>query len=462
VAIVVTPTVESCTELWADPVKFIEQTDHTYETLTEADVELAIAEATWVLWSLSHYRYHGYQCWEEDYALHAGQSRLELEQWPVDEVLSVSAIPGCTPPGDEGTSLAGWCYVGKGEILLPSGYAPSSLCPPSAGHVRVRYRTKPNVPFGTERAVMRLADEYLKAFLGQSCRLPERITSVTRQGVSWTVLDPMDFMQKGMTGLGAVDHWLSVANGRGPAHMTDPLLRGRVMRSVQTGCGEGCQAPLEVVDYGPYNPGELPYPGEENPPPDPPPEYDWGMQTARYVGLTGDGLPADATFESPDAIISQDAGVNRALIVWDDVGTHPVTVKDGSTVVATTDVTFDIDGPGKLLSVSPDTIDYNGGPYEITLTGVDLDQFVARVGTDGGKPVAYRNVLQVLDNSLDFDVISSTQIVVHGYDPSMFAVFDRFEFRMEHRSEELPVDEFTTRHYTWVGNPVWVTITGAP
>jgi hypothetical protein len=461
VATIVTPTIKTCTELWADPVKFIEQTDHTYETVTEDDVELAIAEATWALWSLSHYRYHGYQCWQEDYALHSGQTRLELAQWPVDEVLSVSGIPDCTS-GAGGDALAGWCYIGKGEIALPAGYIPSSACPPSAGHVRVRYRTAPNVPFGTERAVMRLADEYLKAMYGQpGCKLPERITSVTRQGVSWTVLDPLDFMQKGLTGIGTIDHWLSVANGRGPAHMTDPLLRGRVMSSKQLGCGEECEAPLAVVDLGPYIAGELPAPAE-NLPPDPPPEYDWGMQTARYIGLTGGSLPADATFESPDAVMVQDAGVNQALIVWEDIGPHTVIVKDGANVVLTEEITFDIETPGKLLSVSPDTVDYNAGPTDFTLTGVRLDEFVARVGAAGGQPRAYKNILQPMGSSTTFDVISPTQIVFHGHDPANFAAYDQFEFRMYHQSDELYVDETTTRHYAWLGNPVRVTITGAP
>jgi hypothetical protein len=44
------------------------------------------------------------------------------------------------------------------------------------------------------------------------CRLPERVTSVSRQGVSIAVVDPMDFFKIGRTGLYKVDLWLSAIN----------------------------------------------------------------------------------------------------------------------------------------------------------------------------------------------------------------------------------------------------------
>lgn len=60
---------------------------------------------------------------------------------------------------------------------------------------------------------MELADSDDKA-----CRLPERVTSVTRQGVSWTVIDPMDFIEKGRTGIIEVDMAINAASaGRAKA-----------------------------------------------------------------------------------------------------------------------------------------------------------------------------------------------------------------------------------------------------
>lgn len=44
------------------------------------------------------------------------------------------------------------------------------------------------------------------------CRLPQRVTSVTRQGVSFAILDNFDIFREGMTGLPEIDLWLSSLN----------------------------------------------------------------------------------------------------------------------------------------------------------------------------------------------------------------------------------------------------------
>lgn len=46
----------------------------------------------------------------------------------------------------------------------------------------------------------------------EKCRLPARVTSLTRQGVNLALLDPMDFLDKGMTGLYDVDLFLRTFN----------------------------------------------------------------------------------------------------------------------------------------------------------------------------------------------------------------------------------------------------------
>jgi hypothetical protein len=49
-----------------------------------------------------------------------------------------------------------------------------------------------------------------------TCRLPQRVTNITRQGVSMVVLDPMTLIKDGLTGLAEVDLWVSsVRIGRG-------------------------------------------------------------------------------------------------------------------------------------------------------------------------------------------------------------------------------------------------------
>lgn len=50
-----------------------------------------------------------------------------------------------------------------------------------------------------------MACEIIKDCVGKPCNLPKRVSSVTRQGVSISFLDTMDFLDKGLTGLYYVD-----------------------------------------------------------------------------------------------------------------------------------------------------------------------------------------------------------------------------------------------------------------
>jgi hypothetical protein len=58
-----------------------------------------------------------------------------------------------------------------------------------------------------------LAIELVKSYEGdETCALPQRVTSVARQGVSYTVLDDQDFIDNMRTGLYAVDLFLKASN----------------------------------------------------------------------------------------------------------------------------------------------------------------------------------------------------------------------------------------------------------
>lgn len=69
---------------------------------------------------------------------------------------------------------------------------------------------------GGRRALGEMACELAKACTpGQTCKLPQRVQTIARQGVSMTVMDPQDFLEKGRTGLYWVDLWLIAANKKG-------------------------------------------------------------------------------------------------------------------------------------------------------------------------------------------------------------------------------------------------------
>lgn len=62
------------------------------------------------------------------------------------------------------------------------------------------------------QAAAAMAVEFSKAWANISNRLPQRLTSITRQGVSMAVLDPMAFLDKGMTGIYEVDLFVKTYN----------------------------------------------------------------------------------------------------------------------------------------------------------------------------------------------------------------------------------------------------------
>lgn len=68
------------------------------------------------------------------------------------------------------------------------------------------------VPFLVKQATAALACEFLKSCVGAPCLLPQRISSLTRQGVTVGFLDTMAFLEKGRTGIYLVDLAIATFN----------------------------------------------------------------------------------------------------------------------------------------------------------------------------------------------------------------------------------------------------------
>lgn len=62
-----------------------------------------------------------------------------------------------------------------------------------------------------------MACEIIKSCVGKPCKLPQRISSVSRQGVTVSFLDSMDFLDKGQTGLYFTDLAARTYNPKGLA-----------------------------------------------------------------------------------------------------------------------------------------------------------------------------------------------------------------------------------------------------
>lgn len=218
---------------WMDEYQLDEPTDPM--------AEHAVLMASYVLWALSGRKYTGarrstehYLCSRDDlpsncawdasdrgwwnpsigmvsyvpesigggYAGGRLGSQFRLRRGPVRKIHSVSVA---------GEQLASSDYrVAQSRTLRISGPQASRLCD---GGVTVDYTHGVAPPAAGEAAAIELANELIKSWAGSDdCALPERTRSVSRQGISFDMIDPMDFLERGRTGLLKVDLFLAAAN----------------------------------------------------------------------------------------------------------------------------------------------------------------------------------------------------------------------------------------------------------
>lgn len=82
--------------------------------------------------------------------------------------------------------------------------------PTEPGTWQVTYLQGVPVPEGGQVAAGVLACEMAKALaLSPDCRLPQRVQTITREGVTVGVLDPFDGIGEGRTGIWLVDSWVA-------------------------------------------------------------------------------------------------------------------------------------------------------------------------------------------------------------------------------------------------------------
>lgn len=144
--------------------------------------------------------------------------RLDGQPWPACQDMSAPSapaeplvtgiVPDAGPPEGGGTVT-----VSGAGFLEPDPDDPAPLT------FEVTYLRGLDVPHGGRVAAGVLACELAKDACGdRSCRLPRRVSSVDRQGVSIVDFSALD---KGQTGIWLIDHWLS--------SVTDAPQRARVL-----------------------------------------------------------------------------------------------------------------------------------------------------------------------------------------------------------------------------------------
>jgi hypothetical protein len=216
---------------WEDIVATCPSVD--LSSLDAGQREQLIDTASWVLYALDGARYPGYcqvtrrlcrgcrTCGCEPCGC-ASRDALDLGgRWPV---------------------IAAWDVTVDGDEILPSQYevrdrrwlartddlnwpTSSDLSDPDAFTATWLYGRRP--PIGLRAAAARFVAEMAKSCLGLKCELPQRVTSITREQVSYVILDPQRFLDEGRTGIYSVDLALIAAKkGRrgGPGGFS-PLTR---------------------------------------------------------------------------------------------------------------------------------------------------------------------------------------------------------------------------------------------
>lgn len=200
----------------------------------EDRVRDAMEYASYVLWSLSGRKYNPVQCTIEQYDTTSSLA-FGSQVYPMFINGTPYNVSGCSdcPCNRCGvfhrTRLRGYPVHGivdvwlNGRLLDRSeyvllDYAVLGLLTPEACGARclvVKYAFGTGIPPGGRMAAIKLAENLLRASAGEACDLPARVTSVSRQGVTFTLLDPQDFLDKGLTGIYEVDLLLRSLNPAG-------------------------------------------------------------------------------------------------------------------------------------------------------------------------------------------------------------------------------------------------------
>lgn len=132
---------------------------------------------------------------------------------PIRAVSEVKVDGAILAPTDYRVDNSGQSLVRLGESCWPTCQN-MTAADTEPGTWSVTYTRGLPLPEGGKAAFADLACELYKACADDdsSCKLPKRVVSIAREGVSFALLDPMVFLKEGKTGLYLVDLWLSSVN----------------------------------------------------------------------------------------------------------------------------------------------------------------------------------------------------------------------------------------------------------
>lgn len=191
----------------------------------------AVKAASYVMWALSGRKYTGITTVTERYVRFAplintrliqeaailnsrvnkalsivepwvsAETRIRLRGQPVQEIHTVRNVAGTIVNPDQ------YYMVDHSTIQFSDG----ALIVPA--DIEISYTYGAQVPTMGKMAARRVAIEFIKLWTGDSdCALPQRVSQVTRQGVTYTVLDSQDFLAEMRMGIYEIDLFLKTSN----------------------------------------------------------------------------------------------------------------------------------------------------------------------------------------------------------------------------------------------------------
>jgi hypothetical protein len=196
---------------------------------TSPSAEWAVQFASFILYKLTGEKYRGTTTSVDTYVLDS-VGNLQYAPYVINGDIENLPVRNYEGKGIHKLYLRGTPVIGvdsimiDGEMLNPSEYRlvnnaylvrndrkPWLIDDLSEVIVTYRHGTPP--PNAGKLAALRLANELIWADTGDSrCALPQRVTNISRQGVSATILDPQDFLENGKTGIYVVDLFIKAAN----------------------------------------------------------------------------------------------------------------------------------------------------------------------------------------------------------------------------------------------------------
>lgn len=190
--------------------------EHGHPIETDIDsITVSLQVASDILTPLTAFRIHPAGIAVEDFQVAPRAHRLSPNYTPIRRVTSIERVLEDSLE----VIVDGWALYGNNIRFNDAGRKSWWCGPVIAGdRLRVTYQFGSTITASARRAVLWLAHQIWLEGNGcddcGECQLPGRTTSVQREGISYTLIDPQDYLRDGKTGLPSVDLWISSVNPR--------------------------------------------------------------------------------------------------------------------------------------------------------------------------------------------------------------------------------------------------------